>query len=225
MHLKRLLAPKFWKIEKKYFKWVTRPRGPYKIEESIPLLIIIRDILKIAENGKEAKKIIKMGEVLVDKRKVKDHKFGVGVFDVISIPKIGKNFRIVPSDKGYEVIEIDEIFSNKKVCKIIGKKMQKKGKIQINLHDGNNILMDKDNYKVGDSLIISLPEKNILKHLKLEVGAKVIAFKGKNIGTYGKILNIREGSFKEKAKAFVESENKKVWILKEHLVPIDEKLW
>jgi len=66
-HLKRLAAPEFWPIPKKKYTWVFSPSpGPHKKEECIPLAIVVRDILKLAETGKEAKRIIKAGEVIVD---------------------------------------------------------------------------------------------------------------------------------------------------------------
>jgi small subunit ribosomal protein S4e len=87
--LKRLKAPKFWKLPKKSRKWAVSPRpGPHRKFESIPLAIALRDIVKIAETGSEAKKIIKMGEILVDGKIRRDHKYPAGLMDAISIPKM-----------------------------------------------------------------------------------------------------------------------------------------
>ena len=144
-HLKRLAAPKFWKMAKKGVKWVVRPSpGPHPLKECIPLLVLVRDILKLVETADEGKKIIKRGEVLVDGKIRKDHKFPVGLFDVISIPKIGKNYRIIPNKDGLGLIEIGEKEKNKKLCKIVGKTLVKGSKIQLNLHDGKNILVEEN---------------------------------------------------------------------------------
>ncbi|MEM4788723.1 MAG: S4 domain-containing protein, partial [Ignisphaera sp.] len=96
-HLKRLAAPAFWPILRKEYKWITKPSpGPHLLERCIPLLVLIRDVLKLAENAREAKKIIFDGEVLIDGRVRRDFKFPVGLMDVVSIPKINMYIRIVP---------------------------------------------------------------------------------------------------------------------------------
>src|SRR3990172_7830180 len=96
MWLKRLAVPKWWPIEKKTHKFVVSPRGPHKKLESLPLTVFIRDVLKLAETAKEARTIIKRGEVLVDGKKRRDPKLGVGLLDVIEIPSLKKSWRVAP---------------------------------------------------------------------------------------------------------------------------------
>ena len=120
VHLKRLAAPEFWPIPKKKYTWTFAPSpGPHKKEECIPLAIIVRDILGLAETGKEAKRIIKAREILVDGRVRTDHKYPVGLLDVISIPKINKHYRVVPFKNGLKLIEIDESEAKKKILKTL----------------------------------------------------------------------------------------------------------
>ena len=57
-HLKRQNAPKSWPIPRKGTTFVVRPN--FGFSKGIPLLIILRDMLKIAENKKEVKKAIYM---------------------------------------------------------------------------------------------------------------------------------------------------------------------
>ena len=72
-YLKRYKMPAFWPVNRKEKKWVVRPRaGPHSIAGSIPLNLIIRDMLKLTENISETKKIIKSGAVIVDKKKRTD---------------------------------------------------------------------------------------------------------------------------------------------------------
>lgn len=189
--LKRLLAPKFWKVPKKIRKWVVSPRpGPHKKFECIPLQIILRDILKIVDTGKEAKTVIKKGEILVDGRPRKDHAYPVGLFDSVAIPKIKKFYRVVPTEKGLELIEISEEESKLKICRINNKKILKKGRLQLNLHDGRNLLVEEDVYKTGDSLLIELPSQKILQHIKLEEGSLAVVTKGKESGKIVKIKRV-----------------------------------
>ena len=170
MHLKRLAAPRFWTIPRKHGKYVVCPSpGPHPKDFCFPLLIVVRDILGIAEKARDAKKIIKAKEILVDGRIRTDHKFPVGLFDVISIPKIGKNYLIVPSKKGLELKEIDEKMAKEKLCKIIGKKMVKGNKVQTTMHDGKTFLAEieeKDKFNVGDTVKVKLnPEKYEVKEV------------------------------------------------------------
>jgi small subunit ribosomal protein S4e len=219
--LKRFLAPKFWKVPRKAKKFVVSPRpGPHKKFECIPLQIIVRDILKLAETGKEAKAIIKKGEVLVDGRPRKDHAYPVGLFDSIAIPKIKKFYRVVPKEKGLELIEIPEEESNLKICKIENKKVLKKGKIQLNLHDGRNILAENI-YKTGDSVLIELPSQKILNHVKLEEGNLAIVTKGKNSGKIVQIKEIVKGV--KQNKIFCEVENKKIEIMKDFVFVVGKE--
>ncbi|MCD6371443.1 MAG: 30S ribosomal protein S4e [Candidatus Aenigmarchaeota archaeon] len=224
--LKRLLAPDFWKIAKKEATWVVSPRpGPHKKFECIPLLIIVRNILGYAETGKEAKAIIKRGEIWVDGKPRKDHAYPAGLFDVISIPKVGEHYRISASKKGLKLIKIDEKEAKVKICKIRNKTVVKKGKIQLNLHDGKNILIekDKDKFKTGDSVLISLPDLKIKKHLPLEKGFLVLVIKGKNAGKIGKVLDVIPGKFNIKPKVIVEIEGKKGEVLKEYIYVIGKE--
>ena len=88
-HLKRYKAPKSWPIHPKEDTWTVKPSaGSHSINDSIPLTLVIRDVLKLADNSREAKRIINSGNVLVDGRVVKDYKFPVGFMDIIEIPKL-----------------------------------------------------------------------------------------------------------------------------------------
>ena len=46
-HLKRYKAPKSWPIHPKEDTWTVKPSaGSHSIEDSIPLTLVIRDVLK-----------------------------------------------------------------------------------------------------------------------------------------------------------------------------------
>ena len=68
-HLKTYKAPKTWPIHPKEDTWTVKPSaGSHSIENSLSLTLVIRDILKLADNSREAKRIINSGNVLVDGR-------------------------------------------------------------------------------------------------------------------------------------------------------------
>ena len=63
-------------------------------------------------------------------------------------------------------------------------------KIQLNLSDGRNILVDKDAYKTKDSLIVELPEQKIADHLPFTKGAMILLTGGRHMGTVGNVESI-----------------------------------
>ncbi len=167
-HQKRIAAPRSWRIERKTAYWTVKPRpGPHPGDRSMPLLLIIRDMLKLADSSKEAKRILNEGEVVVNGRVRKDLKFPVGIFDILSIPRIKDNYIVLLDKKGkLSLVKIGQEEASKKLCRVNGKRMLKGGQIQLNLHDGRNILLEEERaekIKTKDSLLISLPDTEILQ--------------------------------------------------------------
>ncbi|MHA1688577.1 MAG: 30S ribosomal protein S4e [Promethearchaeota archaeon] len=196
--LKRLNTPGFLKIQRKHGKFFVKPSpGPHPSRFCLPLLHVIRDLLKIVDNYREAKKLIGQGYFKVDGRVIRDIKFPLGLMDVLSIEKMDKYYRILPdSHHGLFLHEISKEESNFKLCRISNKTTVKGGHIQLNLHDGRNILIKvedprnpkEDIYKRMDVLKITIPEQEILKLLRFKEGNLAIIVSGKNIGQMGKIV-------------------------------------
>ncbi|MAG79161.1 30S ribosomal protein S4e [Candidatus Pacearchaeota archaeon] len=188
MHLKRQKIPKNWPIPRKGTAYVVRPN--FNIKNGIPILIIIRDILKLAQNKKEVKKAIHSKNILINNKIVRDEKNSALLFDIISIPPLKKHYKVELSEKGkFQAKEIKETESINKISKIINKKTLKGKKTQLNLSDGKNFISDiKCN--VNDSVLINLKSKKIEKCLPLKEKAKVIVIGGKHIGEIGIINNI-----------------------------------
>ena len=140
-HLKRYKAPKTWPIHPKEDTWTVKPSaGAHSIDDALPLTLVIRDILGLADNSREAKRIINSGNVLVDGRVVKDYKFPVGFMDIIEIPKTGEIYRVLLDNKGrLQLKEIDN--GDSKLCQVVNKTTIKGGKTQLNLHDAKNKLI------------------------------------------------------------------------------------
>ncbi len=95
--LKREPAPGFWPIRRKEMAWapMTRP-GPHRRDRSLPLVIVIREILGYARTAKEAIHIISTGRVKVDGVVRRDHRFPVGLMDVLQIEGSPQSFRVLP---------------------------------------------------------------------------------------------------------------------------------
>lgn len=220
-HLKRLLAPSFWKVSKKERTWVVAPHpGPHPKLYSIPLSTILTNIINIAATTTEAKKIIRKGEVFVDGKRRKDYAYPIGLFDTISVEKINKRYRVVPDGKGLALIEISEKEGNLKICRVEGKTKIKKGKTQLNLHDGKNILVENGNYKTGDSLLVELPTLKILEHLPLEKGNIGIISHGAGAGKLGVVKDFVKGTIREPQKVVCEVEKEDRLVSKYNFVVV-----
>ena len=180
MHLKRQMASKSWPISRKGTKYVVRPR--VDIEKGIPILIVLRDILKIVQNKKEAKKAKHMKHILLNNRPVNDEKNSVVLFDVITLLPLKKNYRLkLSKNKKIEIKEIKDKEASYKIAKIIGKKILKRKKVQLNLSDGRNFLSDIK-CGINDSVLINLKEKKIEKCIPLKENSKTFIFAGKHTG-------------------------------------------
>ena len=120
-HLKRHKTPKNWPIARKGTTFVVRPN--FSIEKGLPILIILRDLLKVAQNRKEVKKAIHQKNILVNNKIARDEKNGLVLFDTITLVPSKKHYHLTLSDKGKLALEeIKESESNKKVSKVINKK-------------------------------------------------------------------------------------------------------
>ena len=183
-HMKRLNAPRTLHLHRKEEIWTVRSSpGPHPLEDSIPLGLIIRDYLNLADTLKETKRILSDGEVLVDGAIRKSHKFPCGLMDVISLPKIKKDYRILFDQRGkLTLVPVASKDASWKLCRIENKTIVSGKKIQLNLHDGKNQLVKKDEYKTGDVLKISIKDNKITDAFKFEKGTVSMIIGGSHIG-------------------------------------------
>jgi len=212
-HMKRFNAPKSWAAHPKENKWTVKPSaGPHSIKKSISLLIVVRDLLKLADNAREAKRIINTGKILVDGRAIKDYKFPVGFMDVVEIPTTGDVYRVLPDLKGRLTLHtIDTGNANFKLAKVANKTTIKDGQNQLNLHDGRNLLSDED-VNVGDVVNLKIPEQEIAEVYKLEEGATVLVTGGKHSGEIGSINEIVINKSSNKNTVVVENKKKDTFL-------------
>lgn len=188
--IKRIAMPKTWPLGRKGKpRFIVKPRGSKQY--SLALVVVLRDMLKLAKTRKEAKKILQQGEVFVNNKQVKDDKLPVHIFDIVSIPKINKYFTLILRNKKLALKDITEKESYKKILRIIGKKVLNNGKIQFNFFGGKNLILDIK-AKVNDSLIWNLKDNNLIKHLPLKENARVMIISGKNAGVEGTVKKVED---------------------------------
>ena len=201
--LKALAAPKFWPILRKHYKWAVKPRpGPHPAERSLPLLLVVRNVLGYAETAREARKLISEGHFKVDGRVRKDYKYPVGFMDVIEVVDTGETFRFIPYPvKFFKLHPIPREEASIKPVRIENKTTVRGGHIQLNMHDGRNILVRvkdprnpvEDVYKTMDTLVITVPGQEIRDHLKFGEGMLSIIMGGRNVGRVGRIVSVQKG--------------------------------
>jgi small subunit ribosomal protein S4e len=214
-HLKRHAVPKSWPVTRKGTTFVVRANS--NPEKGLPILILLRDLLKVAENRKEVKRALIFKNIQVNGKYAEDEKNTVVLFDVVKIIPFKKNYRMELNEKGkFKVEEISEKDSGQKIAKVVGKKVLK-GKIsQINLLDGRNFISDIK-CSTGDSVLVNFKDKKIEKCIPLKEKAKVIVFAGKHSGKTGEIEEMN----KDKKMALINSGNEKINVLLNQLMAIE----
>jgi len=189
MHLKRQKIPKNWPIHRKGTKYIVRPN--FNLKKGIPILILLRDMLKVCENRKEVRKAIHSKYILVNDKLVKNEKNSLALLDKLSILPSKKYYKLNLSKFGkFEIEEIREPDTHHKVAKIVDKKILKGKKVQLNLADGKNFLSNLS-CKVNDSVVIDFKEGKIKKCLPLKEKSNVLVFAGKHSGKRGIINKIK----------------------------------
>src|SRR3989339_862043 len=94
-HLKRQEAPKNWPIPRKGSTFVIKNNS-----NGIPLLILLRDVMKIAQDRKEVKQAIHKKHLLICGKPVINEKKSLEHFDILTLVPSKKNYRLVLSEKG-----------------------------------------------------------------------------------------------------------------------------
>ncbi len=215
--LKRKPAPAFWPIHRKEMPWIAKPSsGAHSLQKCMPLTMVLRDVLGVAETRKEGVIILSQGKVKVNGKIRKRDDFPVGLMDVISMPDMDKYYRVMPSHKGLVLAPISKEESNTTLVRVEDKQTVSNG-VQISLHDGTNMLIkvtDPKNptevaYETFDVLKVTYPEKTVGQTLKTKEGNIAVITGGKNIGKQGKIAEIEKTEAKKRRQALVVIEDAK----------------
>ena len=202
MHIKKTQMPTSWPVPRKgrRKRFVAVPS--HSMNKGISLLFLLRDVLRIVKTRKEARYMILGGMVGVNNVIRKDENFPLQVFDTLTLSaaKENKNYRLEIKNRKFILKEISASEAGNKIVKISGKTILKDGKIQMNLDDGQNVLVE-EKFSVGDSAVLSTAggsgEKgvgrvSIKKVLPLREGAKVEIVLGKHAGEKGELIGFEK---------------------------------
>ena len=209
MYRKRNNIGSFWPVPKKGTKYVAM--STHNQNESIPLVVIARDILKLVRNKKELKKILNQKDIMINQKEIREVNYPVSILDIITFKNMNKSYRAELSKKKKMIfLEVKDKEAYKKIYKINNKTVLNKNKIQLNLMHGRTIMSDQK-AKTGDSAVINLKDNKLEKIIPLEKGRKVFVIFGKHAGFYGKIEEIVERGSKKVAKLSSENQRLNVW--------------
>ena len=182
MHTTRNQASTKLPIRRKGTKYIVRTLDTP--QNSVPVIIAIRDMLNLAKNAKEVQKMINAKLLKINGRTVANWHESIKLFNIFDA---GKPYELSLLSTGKFVFnEAKE--KNLRLTKVTGKTILPQNTIQLHLHDGSNIL-SKDKISIGDSLYLDFSNK-IKKHLPLEKGTSAICISGRNIGLLGKINEV-----------------------------------
>ena len=140
-HLKRVNAPKHWMLGKMDGAFAPRPStGPHKLRECLPLILILRNRLKYAITGMEAKQICMSKHVKVDGKVRTDPTYPAGFMDVISMDASGDQFRLMYDTKGrFTLHRISDEEKGYKLCRVNAVYVTPKKIPVLTTHDGRTV--------------------------------------------------------------------------------------
>jgi len=192
--LKRRAAPRSWTIPRKGTKWLKRPApGPHPQDQSIPLLLVLRDLRHVVASAREARILLRSGAVKVDGKVARDLSRGLGLMDTLSLAApLDAHYRIVQNRRGkLTLVTIPSTEAALKIGRVRFKHAVTGGRVEVTLHDGRNLLVAASTpYRVGDSVKISLPGQKVVEHLPLAPGALAYVAGGSHVGELARVERV-----------------------------------
>jgi small subunit ribosomal protein S4e len=198
--LKRRAAPRTWTVPRKGTKWLKRPSpGPHPQDESVPLLLVLRDIRRLVTSAREARTLLRSGVVRVDGKVARDLDRGLGLMDTLSFAApLDAHYRVVKNRRGKLVlVAIPAPEATVKIGRVRFKHAVRGGRVAVTLHDGRNLLTPAATpYRVGDSVKLEVPGQKVVEHLPLAPGALAFVAGGSHVGQLARVdrVEVRNSS-------------------------------
>lgn len=190
MHQTRAELTKKIPIPRKGTKYVAR--SFMDLDNSIPVVVAVREMLKLAKTKKEVKKMINQKLLKINGKEVKEIRDSIRLFNIFSADK---NYVLKLNSSGRFFLEETKQFKER-ICKVLNKKLISQGRVQLNLHDGTNVVTDKK-IDVHDTVLLDLSSK-IAGHIPFEKGKNCFIISGRYVGKKGKIESSENGKAKVK---------------------------
>ena len=208
MYQSRAQLTKKIPIPRKGTKYVAR--SFVDLQNSIPVVVAVREMLKLARTKKEVKKMINQKLLKINGKEVKEVRDSIRLFNIFSADK---DYVLTLKTSGRFTLE-ETKHAKERICKLINKKLISGGKIQLNFHDGTNIITDKK-INIHDTVLLDFSLK-ITGHIPFEKGKSCFVTSGKYVGQKGKIESVEDG----KAKIKLENNDLSVTLEKQMVVVI-----
>ncbi len=204
-HIKRLASSKYIHVDRKVQPYVSKPNpGRHTLDSSISISTALKEKLAVASNAKEAKLILKSGNVQVNGKVVKDTRYPLGFGDLVHFKPSNESFAVSVGSKG--VVKFEKVTGKEHahIFKVVGKYLAKGNKDMIRLHDGTVMPSSKE-VKVNDS--VHVKEGKVHDVLKLQSGARCLVVKGLHASESGVIKEIKVGTALRRATVSMEGKN------------------
>jgi small subunit ribosomal protein S4e len=135
---------------------------------------------------------------LINNRIVREINYPISLFDCIAVPSVKKYYKIILKGRKFEPISVPEKETKSKMYKVISKTYLSGKKLQLNLSQGRNVLLNEkekaENIKSGDFVVMDNSKNNIIKIISIKKDVGVVIVKGKHFGIEGKVIDIiKEG--------------------------------
>lgn len=200
-HLMRLNSPNTWAVERKENQFIARPiTTGQKTKYCLPLIIVLRDMLKVGKTAKEIKYILNNNDLLINGEKRKEIKYPVGIFDVIDIKSLKESYRLMLNKRGKLIlVKVSGNEANLVLLKISKKTAIKGGKLQLSFTNGTTMLSNKISDKAGDNqlkvndvVVYDFVNHKAIDVLKLEKGNTIYLTGGQHVGSVVKIEGVKD---------------------------------
>jgi small subunit ribosomal protein S4e len=174
-------------IKRKGTKYVAR--ALINPNNAVPVLVAIRDMLKLARTAREVNELRKDKLIKINGRTVIDSRESIQLFSSLTVGDKSYRLSLLATNKFFFDDAKD---ASKRVCKIIGKRLVNGGQVQYSLHDGSSIV-GKADMAVNDSVYLDNSQK-MLKHVALDTGATVFITSGRYVGLTGKVTGRKDST-------------------------------
>lgn len=177
MHRKRYAVPRKWTLGSKEETWAPGPRpGPHSSQDSVPLRLVLREMLEVAENAREAKRMVSEGLIEINEEVTRDDTLPVGLFDVVSVGEDDYRMLIDQKDRFF-LKEVGD--GDIRLEKVVGATTLKGGDRQMKLASGETLVGDVE---TGSTLVLRMPERDVQRTVGMEAGNLAFVTDGKHAG-------------------------------------------
>lgn len=180
-HQKRLSAPQHYEIDRKGLTYTTTTEGSRSPEQGVPVVVFLREVTGYAETKKEAKKIVREGQVFRNGDRIRDIRDTVGIMDVVEIEETEETFRVLPKKKGLNFFNTED---KRPSAKITGKSREGE-EFVYHLHNGENFRTEEE-FSTGSTLIFD----GDAQENSLEEESEAVILGGQHAGETAEVIEL-----------------------------------